>query len=73
MSGHRRRGIESWPWSRIGVDGIWSSCREFLEVLHPDWREDFLIGTIVFTMMAIIDAAFERRLLPSINLAHCLG
>ena len=55
------------------MGGVCSSRRELLEVLHPDWREDFLIGAIAFTVVAIVDAAFERRLLPPISVAHRLG
>lgn len=55
------------------MGGVCSSRRELLEVLDPDWGEDFVIGAIAFTMVAIVDAAFERRLLAPISMAHRLG
>ena len=55
------------------MGGVCSSRRELLKVLHPDRRENFLIGAIAFTVMAIVDAAVERRLLPPISMAHGVG
>ena len=59
VCGYGRWAIKSCSRNGVCVGGIWSSCGKFLEVLPSNWRKDFLIGTVAFTVMAIVEAAFE--------------
>ena len=48
--------MESCSGICVHVPNVWSSGGEPLEILHPDWREDLLIGAITMTVMTIAEA-----------------